>query len=588
MTSSGSTADPGTETEPRNPFSPKGPKAIDPVVFWTALGIISVFVLLGAIYPEQVGDAGQTALDWVMTNFGWVFILAVAVFVGFTILLAFSRYGRIPLGQAGEKPEFSTISWIALMFGAGMGVGLVFYGVAEPIEHLMTPVPGSGDEAGSMDAARTALQYSFFHWGIQPWAIYGVVGLALGYSTYRKGRGNLLSAPFAPILGDPEGAWGRVINTFAIVVTKFGAATSLGLAGLEMAAGMGYVFDIDPGNTTAVVIILIMTVIFVITAVSGVEKGMKHASNLNLVLAGLLMLFVLAVGPTVFILDAFTRSTGDYLSNFITMTFHTAGFGSKGTVAWLSAWTIFYWAWWVSWALHVGTFLARVSRGRTIREFVGGVVIVPSLGGLVWFAILGGAGLHQQLTGANDINGAMERAEKGGGDGPAAALFSMLQHYPWFTAIGILAIVLVAIFFITGADTGAMVLGMLSSHGVPEPRHVISVIWGAMSAAVAIVLIFVGGLEAIQTFVILAASPFILVMLGMVVSFYIDLRHDPLRQQIAPPVRKHAPPLLDRPGTAGEQPSGVETTRRSDGADRDGALTSVRRLADPDDRPRRG
>ncbi len=551
--SSVTTSDSGQveEKEPKNPFSSKGPKGIDPVVFWTALGLILIFVVFGAIFPDKVGDIANTALNWVLTNFGWMFILAVAVFVGFTLLLAFSRYGRIPLGQAGEKPEFSTVSWIALMFGAGMGVGLVFYGVAEPIQHMMDGVPGSGDKPGSLGAARTAMQYSFFHWGIQPWAIYGVVGLALGYSTYRKGRGNLLSAPFTPLLGDPENAVGRAINTFAIVVTKFGSATSLGLAGLEMAAGIGYVFDIEPTNKVAVIVILIMTVLFIITAVSGVEKGMKHASNANLVLAGLLMLFVLAVGPTIFILNAFTRSTGDYLFNFITMTFHTAGFGSGDVVGWLSSWTIFYWAWWVSWALHVGTFLARVSRGRTIREFVGGVVVIPSLGGLVWFAIIGGAGLHQQLTGVNDINGAMKKAEAAGNDGPAAALFSMLQHYPWFTLIGIVTIVLVAIFFITAADTGAVVLGMLSSHGVPTPRHVISVIWGAMSAAVAIVLIFVGGLSAIETFVILAATPFMLVMLAMIVSFYIDLRHDPLRQQIAPPVRKHAPAPLDPPRSRG-------------------------------------
>lgn len=539
---------------PPEPSAGKPPKdkPVDHTVFWPALCLILVFVVLGAAFPDSTGRIATTALNWVMANFGWGFILGVAGFVAFTLLLAFSRYGRIPLGKSGEEPDFSTVSWIALMFGAGMGVGLVFYGVAEPISHLAEGVPGSGAQAGTKDAARVAMRYSFFHWGIQPWAIYSVVGLALAYSTYRKGRGNLLSAPFTPVIGDPEGRVGKAINIFAIVVTKFGSATSLGLAGLEMAAGVSYVFGIEPTNTVAIIIIIVMTVIFVVTAISGVERGMKHASNLNLVLAFLLMLFIFAVGPTVFILDAFARSTGDYLTHFLTMTFHTAGFSGPDTLSWLQTWTVFYWAWWISWALHVGTFLARVSRGRTIRQFVAGVVVVPTIGSMVWFSILGGAGMHLQLTGQKDIAGAGDQADK---------LFSMLSSYPGFTVIGILAIILVAVFFITGADTGAIVLGMLSSHGIPEPRRSVSIVWGAMTGVVAIVLIFVGGLGAIQTFVILAASPFIIVMAGMAISFYADLRHDPLRQQIIPPVRSHAPDPMEERDANGELISAGSTTR---------------------------
>lgn len=533
------TTDTDHARKPRNLFNPKADKPVDPVIFCVALGLILVFVVLGAIYPDETGKIANTALNWVLARFGWLFILAVAFFVGFTLFLGLSRYGRIPLGRDGEKPEFSTGSWIALMFGGGMGVGLVFFGVAEPISHLQDPPPDAGVHAGTLEAARTAMQYSFFHWGIQPWAIYSVVGLALAYSTYRKGRGNLLSSPFTPILGNPEKAVGKIINIFAIVVTKFGSATSLGLAGLEIAAGMSYVFGFKPTNALTVWVILIMTAIFVVTAISGVAKGMKYASNLNLILAFVLMIFVLAAGPTVFILDVFARSTGDYMFNFITMTFHTAGFSGHGTLSWLSKWTIFYWAWWISWALHVGTFLARVSRGRTIRQFVAGAVIVPSIGSFMWFAIIGGSGLHQQLTGQTDIGAAQEKG------GEAAAFFAMLQTYPWFTLTGILAIALVAIFFITGADTGAIVLGTLSSHGIEEPRRLISAIWGASSAAVAIVLILVGGLDAIETFVILAASPFMIIMGAMAITFFMELRHDPLRQSLNPPVRKHAPDLME-------------------------------------------
>jgi choline/carnitine/betaine transport len=543
------------EHKPKNLFNPRAEKPVDPVVFSVALGLILVFVVLGAIYPDKTGKISTAALDWVLARFGWLFILAVAFFVAFTLFLAISRYGRIPLGRADEKPEFSTGSWIALMFGGGMGVGLVFFGVAEPISHMMGAKagssvdrpPGSGVHTDTLDAARIGMQYSFFHWGIQPWAIYSVVGLALAYSTYRKGRGNLLSAPFTPAFGNPERWWGKIINIFAIVVTKFGSATSLGLAGLEIAAGVSYVFGLKPTNTNTVIIIVIMTGIFVITAVSGVAKGMKHASNLNLVLAFVLMIFVLAVGPTVFILNVFARSTGDYLFNYITMTFHTAGFTGGKANSWLQTWTIFYWAWWISWALHVGTFLARVSRGRTIRQFVAGAVIIPSLGSFVWFSIIGGAGEHLQLVGKHNI----AAAQKAGGE--AASFFSMLQAYPWFTATGIIGIALVAIFFITGADTGAIVLGTLSSHGIPEPRRLISAIWGCTTAAVAIVLILVGGLDAIQTFVILAASPFMIIMGGMAVAFFMDLRHDPLRQSIRPPVRKHAPDLFESPEESEEE-----------------------------------
>lgn len=556
---------PNEQSRTKNPFKAGAEKRVDPVVFWTALSLITVFCVLGAVFPEATASIGETALNWVIAKFGWAFILVVAGLVAFTLVLAASRYGRIPLGRSGESPEFSTISWIALMFGAGMGVGLVFYGVAEPVSHLTNPPPGSGAAPGSLEAARVGLRYSFFHWGIQPWAIYSVVGLALAYSTYRKGRGNLLSAPFTPVLGDPNRAWGRVINTFAIVVTKFGTATSLGLAGLQISAGLSYVFGLDPTSHMSVIVILVMTVVFVLATVSGVEKGMKWASNTNLVLAFLLMMFVFIVGPTVFILNALTRSTGDYLFHYLTMTFHTAGFGQEDLLSWLSDWTIFFWAWWVSWALHVGTFLARVSKGRTIRQFVTGVVLAPTLASMVWFSVLGGAGMHLQFTGQQDIAAAKDQG------GQAAALFAMLSAYPVFTATGLVAILLVAVFFITGADAGAIVLGTLSSYGISEPRRSISVVWGLASAAVAIVLIFVGGLDAIQTFVILVASPFMLLMAAMAAAFYADLRKDPLRQELAPPVRQHAPDPMEAEGfdtstgttsSYSEEPSESATKRR--------------------------
>lgn len=503
---------------------PKDP--IDPVVFWTALGLILVFVILGAAWPKSVGNVANTALDWLLSNFGWILILASAFFVGFTIYLALSRYGRVPLGRDGEKPEFSTLSWVMMMFSAGMGIGLMFYGVTEPIEHLATPAPGTA-APGTQEAARQALAYSFFHWGIQPWCIYSVVAIALGYSAYRKGRGNLFSQAFIPLIGKRRAdTWGKAIDVFAIVVTKFGSATSLGLGALEINAGLAVVFGIKPSNAIAIGVMVLLTAIFVLSAVSGIDHGIKWLANLHMVLAGILAFVVFTAGPTVFILNATTRSFGDYLFNFLPMSFRTAAFGGGG--GWLDAWTIFYWAWWVSWALHVGTFLSRISRGRTIREFVIGAVCVPTAISIIWFGVFGGAGLRAQLTGSAHLVSQAAKDE-------AYPLFTLLKTYPLFTVTGLLAIVLVGLFFIASANCGAFVLSMLSSRGASHPRNAVIVVWGCMSAVVAAVLLLVGGLGAIQTFVILVASPFMLVMICLCWALLRDLRTDPMFASTAEP-----------------------------------------------------
>ncbi|WP_323959929.1 BCCT family transporter [Arthrobacter sp. JZ12] len=511
--------------------SAAGWASVDKVVFFVAFGIILTVCILGVVFTEAVSAAAGAALGWVTGNFGWLFILGASGFVVFSLVLAFGRYGNIPLSQEGEGTEFSTLSWVAMMFSAGMGIGLMFFGVYEPVTHLASPPPYVEAEPGSPDAARQAMAYTFFHWGLHPWAIYAVVGLALAYSTYRMGRGNLMSSPFESLFGAErirDRGWGKPIDILAIICTKFGSATSLGLGALQIAAGYALLttgeFDDDPGAALPIIIICVLTVGVLFSAASGVSKGIKWLSNTNMVLAAVLLLFVFIVGPTVFMLDLIPSGIGSYLSNLVPMSFHSAVFG--GT-EWLASWTIFYWAWWISWTPFVGTFIAKISRGRTVREFVLGVLLVPTGVSVLWFSVFGGAGLNLQLGGV-DIAGTGNEA---------AGFFATLQEYPFFIGAALVVMVLTAVFFISGADAGALVLGTLSSYGRKEPWKPLVLLWAVLTGAVAAVLLFVGGLEALQTFTILASSPFVLIIIGLCVALYADLRRDPLRLRSLGPVR---------------------------------------------------
>ncbi|MGH3319545.1 MAG: BCCT family transporter [Streptosporangiaceae bacterium] len=447
------------------------------------------------------------------------------------------------MSRHGEEPEFSTVSWCAMMFSAGMGIGLMFYGVAEPVMQLGDPAPGLDVRPGSQDAATLGMAYSFFHWCLHPWAIYAVVALALAYSTFRKGRGNLISSPFQSLLGKKrieEDGWGKPIDIWAIITTKFGGAVSLGLGSLQIAAGIWIFTGIGGGfrnrsdaTWVAVIVIAVLIGFAVLSATSGVTRGIKWLSNTNMVLAALLVIFVFAAGPTVFLLDLIPKAVGAYLFNLVPFSFSSPVFGG---LDWFSNWTIFYWAWWISWTPFVSTFIARVSRGRTIREFVLGVLIVPTVISILWFTILGGAGINMQLNGIADIG-----QKASGAGGAASAFFLMLQNYPGFTATGILVMILTAIFFVSGADASALVLATLSSRGAKEPKTWLVALWAVMTAAVAAVLLLMGGLTALKTFTILIATPFVLVMIGLCVALYADLRHDPLRERRSGPVRGHAP-----------------------------------------------
>ncbi|WP_211899543.1 BCCT family transporter [Saccharopolyspora erythraea] len=477
----------------------------------------------GVLGTDSLSTSAQAAFDWMMSNLGWGFVLAATGFVVFALFLAFSRYGRIPLGQDGEKPEFRTVSWIAMMFSAGMGIGLMFYGVSEPLSHFVEPPPGSVP-GGTDEAVKTAMATSLFHWTLHPWAIYAVAGLAIAYSSFRRGRKQLISAVFLPLIGkrNAEGPIGRLIDILALFATLFGSAASLGIGTLQIKSGMQAANWIgDTGTTILVVIIAVLTVCFIASAVSGVAKGIQWLSNINMVLAALLAVFVFVVGPTVFILNLLPTTLGSYLSDFGEMASRAGATGGADMLDWLSSWTVFYWAWWISWTPFVGMFIARISRGRTIRQFIGGVLLVPSVVSLVWFAIFGGAAINTQQAGQPVY-----------GDGSAEAqTFDVLAHMPLTLVTSVLVMVLVAIFFVSGADAASVVMGTLSQRGSIEPSKWVVIFWGAATGAVAAIMLVIGGgqetaLKGIQNLTFIGALPFAIIMVLMCVALMRDLRSD--------------------------------------------------------------
>ena len=466
-----------------------------------------------------------------LRSMGWVFVLSAACFIAFAGYLGFSRFGTLRLGKDTDRPEFRTSSWIAMMFSAGMGIGLMFYAVAEPISHLGAPPLGL-ECAGTPDAGRLAMQYTYFHWALTPWAIYGVVGLALGYVCMRKGRPNLISEAFRPLIGDRvEGPIGKGIDILAIWATLFGSATSLGFGAAQVNSGLNFLWDVPISDTLAVLIIVVLTALFVLSATTGVEKGIQFLSNLNMVLAIVLLLFILVVGPTVFIAQTFVDATGAYLYNFIPMSLDSGAFGGG---EWLNSWTIFYWAWWISWAPFVGTFLARISRGRTIREYLLGVLIVPSGVSFIWFAILGGSAIDLQLSGQADL---IQAAAK-----PEVALFTTLEQFPLSAISSFLVIILVSLFFVSGADAASVVMGTMSSRGALEPSRAVVVVWGSLTGLSAAVLLVAGGLTGLQQAAIIAAAPFVIIMLGTCVGLMKEMREEHYVTPVAIQPRAAAPP----------------------------------------------
>ena len=541
---------------------------IDSTVFWVAAILSVVFVAWGVFFADSLARVFDAVLfDFLIPNFGWVFILSSFGFLAFSVYLAASRYGRIRLGGDDERPEFSTVSWVAMMFSAGMGIGLMFYGVAEPMSHMGTPPFGLA-EPNTKGAAQVAMEYSYFHWALHPWAIYAIVGLALAYFCFRKGMPNLISTAFYPLLGDRVyGPVGKTIDILAIFATLFGSATSLGLGALQINQGLNVLFGVGGKNAVgmAIVVIAVLTLCFILSAISGVHRGIQWLANTNMVLAVFLLLFLFVLGPTVFILDTFVQSIGGYLANIIPMSFRTASYGDS---AFVEAWTVFYWAWWISWAPFVGTFIARISRGRTIREFVVGVILVPSVVSFVWFAILGGTAIDLQLSGAADIAGPVAAGNQPG------ALFLTLEQFPLFWLTALIVVILVALFFISGADAASVVMGMLSSRGNLHPKSWSIVVWGTFTGAAAAICLLAGAIQgsvsaaitALQSVAIASAAPFVLVLIGLCFSIMRALREE--RVPVGEPGREAPEPgraMSRQRGTTAPQQMAAENPEEQRG-----------------------
>lgn len=507
--------------------SPKKPNAVSEAwnglrkpVFIPASVIIFVMIAFTIVFAGTAEGAFESLNKAITDGVGWWYILAATGFVVFAVYCGVSRVGNIRLGRDDEKPEFGVLSWFAMLFSAGMGIGLVFYGVAEPLSHYVVP-PEAGGIAGSTDAAANqAMELTLFHWGLHAWAIYVVVGLGLAYMTYRKGRPLSIRWLLEPLLGREriEGVIGHAIDVVAIVGTLFGVATSLGFGVQQISAGLDYLGWVETDNWLVVGLIVVVTGLATFSVVSGVTKGLKWLSNINMGLAASLALFVLLLGPTLFLMKSWVQNLGGYVQALPELMLRTSPFADDG---WAGAWTIFYWGWWMSWAPFVGMFIARISRGRTIREFVFGVLLAPTIIGSLWFTIFGDAGiLRQRNDGDLLVDGAVDTN---------TTLFQLLGGLPLGIVTSVLAIFVIVFFFVTSSDSGSLVIDILSTGGDLETPKVTRVYWSVLEGIVAAVLLLIGGagsLTALQTMSIATAVPFSVVLVLACVSMLKAFRYD--------------------------------------------------------------
>ncbi|TRZ35619.1 BCCT family transporter [Niallia circulans] len=476
------------------------------IVFYISTAILLLLVLVGILAPAFLENVTRMVQSFITNSFGWYYLIIVSFFLVVCIYLLFSPAGRIKLGKQDDKPEFSRISWLAMLFSAGMGIGLVFYGTAEPISHYAISSPTG--EVGTEQGMKDAMRYTFFHWGIHAWAIYGLVALCLAYFTFRKGNVSLISATLKPVIGKrAEGITGKAVDTIAVIATVLGVATTLGFGAVQINGGLSFVYGVPTNITTQFIIICIVTALFIYSALSGLGKGIQILSNANMILAGILLLLLFIIGPTLFNLNLFTDTLGSYLQNIVNMSFRIAPLNEEKRT-WINNWTIFYWAWWIAWSPFVGVFIARISRGRTIKEFVAFVLFIPAVIGFLWFSVFGGTAMQLESNHMGMISGLATEE----------SLFGVLENFPLSTTLSILAIILIGVFFITSADSGTFVLAMMTTNGSLNPSNRLKVIWGVLLAAMALVLLYSGGLQALQNTMIIAALPFSIVIAIMAVS----------------------------------------------------------------------
>lgn len=486
-------------------------------VFWISAIFIAVFVIIGAIFPNTFAKYANTVYDYTASSFGWLYLLAMFIFVVFLVYMAASKYGRIRLGGKNQKPEYSLFAWISMLFSAGFGIALVFYGVGEPMSHFFTP-PMKDVKPLSEEAARLAMDYSFFHYGVSQWSVFAVVGLCMAYFQFRKKKNGLISTSLEPLIGKKKQVkpLKRLIDILAIVATIIGIATSIGLGVAQMNGGLHTVFGISNGTGTQLIIIVVMAVMFITSSSTGLDKGIKWLSTINLGVAIALMLFVFFAGPTVFILETFTVALGDYFSNFISYSLRLTPYTGE---TWVKEWTVFYWAWVIAWSPFVGAFIARISKGRTIREFIFGVLVAPPAIAVMWMAIFGGTALHMDLFEGTKIAAAVN-------NDITSALFTTFEGLPLSTILSVVSLLLILTFLVTSADSAVYILGSMSSNGSLNPPLLIRIVWGVLLSSIAAVLLLSSGLTGLQTASLVAALPFTIIVLLMIVSFVKDLRHE--------------------------------------------------------------
>ncbi|MFC3230950.1 BCCT family transporter [Marinibaculum pumilum] len=510
---------------------PRAKSNISPPVFYGSAGLILAFVIWGAAAPSSAEVVFGAVQGWIVDTFGWFYMLAVAVFVVFAIGLALSSHGRVRLGPDDSVPEYSYTAWFAMLFSAGMGIGLMFFGVAEPIMHYDSPPIGAPE---TVDAARQAMTITFFHWGIHAWSIYAVVALALAYFCYRHGLPLTIRSALYPLIGERiRGRIGDVVDILAVLGTMFGVATSLGLGVLQVNAGLSYLFGIEEGIGVQMVLIAVITALATLSVALGLDAGIRRLSEINLILAIVLVVFVLAAGPTLYLLQTLVQNTGTYLSNVVNMTFNLYAYQPNG---WIGGWTLFYWAWWIAWSPFVGMFIARVSKGRTIREFVGGVLFVPVGFTFIWLTFFGNTALNLDMGIAQ---GALSAAVS---ENTSTALFKFLEYLPLTGIASVVATILVVTFFVTSSDSGSLVIDIITSGGSTDAPAWQRVFWAIIEGVVAAVLLLAGGLSALQTASITVALPFTVVMLFVCYGMVRGLRMEGMRrlsQEVGPPVQIH-------------------------------------------------
>lgn len=509
--------------------SPTSEKArLNPPVFFTASGLVILLLLYAAFFPKQADGTFSHLQSVIVDNGSWFYVLTVAIILITVVFLGLSRYGDIKLGPDHASPDYSKITWFSMLFSAGMGIGLMFFGVAEPVMHFLAPPVG---DPQTIEAARQAMRITFFHWGLHAWAIYAIVALILAFFSYRHGLPLTLRSALYPLIGERiYGPIGHAVDVFAVIGTVFGIATSLGYGVLQMNTGLNYLFDVPVGVIAQVILIAAVTALAGVSVVTGLDKGIRRLSELNMSLAVILMLLVLFLGSTTFLMQALVQNAGAYLSDIVRVTFNLFAYEKTD---WIGGWTIFYWAWWLAWAPFVGLFIARVSRGRSIREFVTGVLFVPVGFSMMWFTFFGNSAIDMIL------NGGLDSLGKAVSNDVAIALFAFLDQFPFGSVLSFIAILMVIIFFVTSADSGALVVNMLCSNGRDDTPLWQRLYWVVGVGLIAAILLLAGGLGALQTLTIASALPFSIVLLiatyGLIMALRVDIaKRDSLQMNVAP------------------------------------------------------